>query len=359
MQKIKTKLIFILGILLFANFAMGASTDDNTFKIGDRTSVNDKQLKMGDGQLRWNGTTSKMEISNDGAGFSAITDISANEAALLENTTVDTSVGSSALTIDLKIADGTTDPSAGSPVKTAFRDVTVTDGAYNLITTTGALTLVIPSGATLGHLDGTNAFIYIYLLDNVGAAELAVSTTVQDESSVQTTVALTTGSDLTTVLYSTTLRSNVPIRLIARVKSNQVTAGTWDLDVIENTPGSRPFAADSFNKRIKILNDNVRAEFARVTSSDCTSSPCSISDSSAGVSTITRVSTGLYNINFSPIFGGAAAVTCLVVDQSGSAEHCSIDTVEITPATVRVVCRNTTTGAVADARPAFICLGKD
>lgn len=248
----KLKLIFIL--LFITIFVMGAKISDNILRVGPKTG-SDIDIQMGAGVVRFNNATGKIETSDDGIGFNAISDIGANTSQLIENATVSTSVASSALTIDLTIADGSTDPSGGSSVSLAFRDVTVTDGAYNILSLAAATTIVVPSGATLNHQDTVDGFIYVYLLDNAGTLELAVSSEIKDESSVQTSVTIDGTSD-DGGLYSTTGRSNVPIRLFARLKSNQTTAGTWDLDVTENSPGLHIFTDITNNLSRKTENNS-------------------------------------------------------------------------------------------------------
>lgn len=155
-----------------------------------------------------------------------------NDLLSLNNLGLDTSVAASALTIDLVQADGSTDPSSSAPVDIGFRSSTLTSGAVGTVSATAATTLVVPSGATLGTLDGEDAYLYVYALNNSGTIELAISSTLFDEGSTQSTVAITAGAD-DGDLYSTTLRSNVPIRLIGRLLSNQTTAGTWAADMDE------------------------------------------------------------------------------------------------------------------------------
>jgi len=247
-----------MGFIIIGGFVVhAAKIGDDVLKLGRPGSTNDKLIEFGTTQrIRANQSTNKIEFSDDGIGFKAIADIVANEASLIENTTIDTSVATNALTLNLKIADGLTDASSGSPSKTAFRDATSNDGSYNILSVTAALSIVIPSGATLGHLDGTDSFIYVYALDNVSTVELAVSSSIKDESSLQTSLTISTASD-DDDLYSITGRSNVPIRLIARLKSNQVTAGTWNLDVIENTPGAHIFTDLTTSLNAKVAQEDI------------------------------------------------------------------------------------------------------
>jgi len=141
-----------------------------------------------------------------------------------------TSVGSSALTIAVKQADGSTDPASGTgAVKIGFRSSTLTSGAYNQRTVTGALSLVISSGSTLGQIDTKASRIYVYAIDNAGTIELAASSTFYEENQVISTSAEGgAGAAVSrTVIYSTTARTNVPFRLIGTIDNTQTTAGTW------------------------------------------------------------------------------------------------------------------------------------
>jgi hypothetical protein len=149
------------------------------------------------------------------------------------------SVGSNALTVALKDKAGS-DPSGGSPVKIAFRNSTATNGTYNVRSVTSALSVVVSSGSTLGHASATQYPIYLYALDNAGSVELAVSTSFVDCNTLQTTVAEggAGAADSATAIYSTTARSNVPLRLIGRMLSTQTTAGTWAAVPTESAPGN-------------------------------------------------------------------------------------------------------------------------
>lgn len=137
------------------------------------------------------------------------------------------SVGASALTINLKQNDGSTNPSSSSPTYISFRSSTITTGAFNQRSVTGSLSLVVPSGATLGTVNGAIATLYLYALDNSGTVELAISGSLYDEAQLQTTTTISAGSSSNSTIYSTTGRSSVPVRLIGRVVSTQTTAGTW------------------------------------------------------------------------------------------------------------------------------------
>lgn len=144
----------------------------------------------------------------------------------LLNCGISASVASNALTAALKTKSGS-DPSSGSPVSIAFRSSTLTSGQYTVVNATSATSVVVPDTATLGHGDASTHYVWVYALNNSGSIELAVSSSRFDEGLLHSTTAIGTGSDSGGVLYSTTARTNAPIRLIGRITSNQATAGTW------------------------------------------------------------------------------------------------------------------------------------
>jgi hypothetical protein len=143
----------------------------------------------------------------------------------LSNLGLECSVAGSALTIALKQSDGSTNPSGGSPVKIGTRSSTITSGAYNQRSSTAATSVVVPSTATLGLNSGSNGYIYVYAIDNSGTIELAVNSIWVTDGIISTT-AITTGAD-TSGFFSTTLRSGVACRMIARLKYNTAPNGTY------------------------------------------------------------------------------------------------------------------------------------
>jgi hypothetical protein len=162
-----------------------------------------------------------------GGGSYAAQAAAPNQSHELTNLGLSASVATNALTIALKQKDGSTDPGAGTAaVKIGFRDATAANGDFVQRTVTGALSVVIPSGTTIGAKNAQQNVIYVYALDNAGTVELAVSLKRFDEGSVQTSTSISGGATETT-LYSTTGRSSKSIRLIGRVTATEATAGTW------------------------------------------------------------------------------------------------------------------------------------
>lgn len=146
----------------------------------------------------------------------------------IKNLGLATSVSGNALTVSLKDRDGS-DPSVNSQVIIPFRHATLSNGSFVRRRVSSALSVVVSSGSTLGTVSGVDAFIYVYAIDNAGTVELAVSRLLLDEGKRYSTTAEggAGAADSNGVLYSTTARSNVAIRLIGRLLSNQTTAGTW------------------------------------------------------------------------------------------------------------------------------------
>lgn len=146
-----------------------------------------------------------------------------------------TSIGSSLLTVTAKQNDASTNASASSPIVIAFRNSTLATGSYLLRSVTGALSVnTVATGCTLGTISGVNQYIYVYAIDNAGTIELALAGGRDfDEGTRYTTTALDGFSRSSAILYSTTARSNVAIRLLGRLLVNEAVAGTYDSNATE------------------------------------------------------------------------------------------------------------------------------
>lgn len=150
------------------------------------------------------------------------------EPGQVANASLTFSVGSSALTIALKTRAGA-NASATDPVIIGQRSATAGNGDYNQRTVTAALSLVVSSGSTLGLASNEPSYLYVYLIDNAGTQELAISKTWLGPAGIVSTTAEggAGAADSGSVAYSTTSRSNVPFRALARLVAPQSTAGTW------------------------------------------------------------------------------------------------------------------------------------
>lgn len=216
--------------MAFLAVTVQADQLSNTFKMGNGTQSNKRIILNRGGsnpEIRWNETTDKLQFSNDGSAFENIGTLQ-SEPNLLENIGASFSQGSGNLTMNLKQADGSTDPATDGPLRVAMRSSTITSGAYNVRSRTTAASLLIDNGATMGFTSGATEFLYWYLLDNSGTLEIAVSKSLFPESELASTTAMSNAADSGSVMYSTTGRSNVPIRLFMRTKHSLTTAGSWD-----------------------------------------------------------------------------------------------------------------------------------
>lgn len=132
---------------------------------------------------------------------------------------IEASVASSALTVTV------------NPTTTDFRSATAGSGAVSTVSNAAAVSLVVPSGATLGASNGAITKLAVLEINNAGTKEVAVVNLLGgvnlDERGVISTTALSTGSDLANVIYSTTARTNVPYRIAGFLEYTQATAGTY------------------------------------------------------------------------------------------------------------------------------------
>ena len=129
------------------------------------------------------------------------------------------SVASSALTCTL------------NPTILNFRAATLTDGTINSRKVASAISVVVPSTATLGTIAATQSKLVLLALDNAGTVELAVVNiaggTNLDETTLISTTAISAGATSASVVYSTTARTSLPFRVVGYIESTQATAGTW------------------------------------------------------------------------------------------------------------------------------------
>lgn len=144
----------------------------------------------------------------------------------LNNVSFTTAVAANALTVTLHTQAGVA-PSSTDIIWLGMRSATLTTGNYNLRSVQAALSLVVASGATLGMANGVADFLYLYALDNAGTVELGICNGFLDEGLLQTSTALSGSSNSAAVLYSTTARTSVPVRLLGKISITETTAGTW------------------------------------------------------------------------------------------------------------------------------------
>ena len=117
------------------------------------------------------------------------------------------------------------------PCTLVFRSATLGSGAVSSIKVATAVSVTVPSSATLGTISGQQARLVIVALNNAGTVELAVVNmaggTNLDECGLISTTAISAGSSSSAVVYSTTARTNVAYRVVGFVDITEATAGTW------------------------------------------------------------------------------------------------------------------------------------
>ena len=175
------------------------------------------------------------------------------KAGALENVGLSITMAANAVTVSLKGADGNA-PSTDNPVFITFRSATASAGTPTKIAVTSAVSLTIPSGATLGTANNIPSRIWIVALNNAGAIELAVINCVTYGSNLALSVtplkhmlaitsAIGTASDSAGVFYATSNHSpGLPYVVLGAFDSIQVTPGTWAAaaDNIHVDPPFRP-----------------------------------------------------------------------------------------------------------------------
>lgn len=137
-------------------------------------------------------------------------------------------VGSNALTITVK-GKGGVDLASTNPAYVMQRSSTASSAALNRRKITGNLSLVISAGSSLGLQASGTDWLNLYVLDNAGTQELAISRRWFGYSAIVSTSAEggAGGADTFSTIYSTTARSSVPARFIGRFRAPQTVPGTW------------------------------------------------------------------------------------------------------------------------------------
>lgn len=118
-----------------------------------------------------------------------------------------------------------------NPTWLDFRSTTANSGAVSTVQVSSALTLDIPSGATLGTVNAVSHDIAILALNNGGSVELAVINvaggTDLQETGVISTTAISGASSSATTAYSASARSSLAYRVVGFFRGSQTTAGLW------------------------------------------------------------------------------------------------------------------------------------
>lgn len=140
-------------------------------------------------------------------------------AAAAQLSTIGASVSGNALTVTL------------NPTSLDFRSGTLGSGAITRVIAPAAITLTVPSAATLGTVSAVQSDLYIIALNAAGVIELAVVNAAGgvdlSETGLISTTAISALATSAGVVYSAAARTGVAYRVVGLVRSTQTVAGAW------------------------------------------------------------------------------------------------------------------------------------
>jgi hypothetical protein len=181
------------------------------------------------------------------------------------------SVATNALTCSVLDRNGNV-PSTASAVLLAFRDSTSANGDPVARAITGSLSVTVPSGATLGTVNGQTNRIWIGAFDNAGTPVLGVYNSLNssgpsilpwDETAPASGSGITSGSTSPQTWYTASSVTSISFRILGYVESTQSTAGTW---------ASAPSKVQLFGPGVKRPGDAVQVQSATINAASTTTS---------------------------------------------------------------------------------------
>jgi hypothetical protein len=184
------------------------------------------------------------------------------------NGTLVATVAGNALTIAVKTLAGAT-PSPSDPVFFLFRDAT---NGFAVIELTSALSITVPSGATLGTVNGQANRIWVGVFNNGSTPVLGVynsldSSTLSivpwDETSPANGTGITSGSTSPQIWYTASTLASVVFRVLGYVESTQATGGQW---------ATGPTKVQLFAAAVKRPGDGVQKRYNTTTGAGSTPS---------------------------------------------------------------------------------------
>lgn len=148
----------------------------------------------------------------------------------LRNIAVKATPSANTLIITVCAADGT-ELSHGNPGFVNFKNAQ-TDGVVTTRKLTQNIVLTLNQSASLGHMGGMDQYIWTYLIANTSGGATTVDVgvlgvTPLTDHAFSTAAQINPNSTLGTTLYANSNYGLSALRLIARISSNQATAGTW------------------------------------------------------------------------------------------------------------------------------------
>ncbi len=119
-----------------------------------------------------------------------------------------------------------------SPQPLNFRNPTLTSGVPVLATPGAPLSMVVPSGATLGSVSGQQAQLALLVAYNGGSPVLCVANIAGgldlSETGLISPTTISAGATSSAVIYSASaVSANSPYRVVGYIQITEATAGTW------------------------------------------------------------------------------------------------------------------------------------
>lgn len=232
------------------------------------------------------------------------------------------SVAANALTVTL------------NPTSLDFRSATLGTGTPVNRNVSTAISVVVPSGATLGTVNAVQSDIVVLAIDNAGTVELAVVNIAGgvdlSETGVISTTTISAGATSASVIYSTTGRTNVAYRVVGVVRSTQATAGTWASapTLVQGAGGQAQFRGASM-VRVNTANGygSTNTRIRRFTNIDANQgSDITYADSATLGGSFTINTAGVYAISYTDNF---SSVTWLGISRNTTAPTTNISTLAI------------------------------
>jgi hypothetical protein len=203
-----------------ATTVLGARTSLAVSGLADNNTFTGTNTFSGTG----NNFTNPLVVPNAVLGTQAIPKgqadtLYAPAAAVKQLQSLTASVASNALTVNY--AGGTLD----------FRSPTLTNGAPVAGVAIPALSVVAPSGSTLGGTNTVSMRIVVLVLYNGGTPQLGIVNLAGginlDETTLLSTTAISAGATAANVVYSTTAVTNSPFRVIGFFDNQCSSPSTW------------------------------------------------------------------------------------------------------------------------------------
>lgn len=206
---------------------IGTVTDAATDTL-TRTTIHGSS--NGGAAVDWTGKTLRVYCV---APAHALRRMSLDYAGLMENITVVASRSAGAETIAVKTLAGT-DPSATDPCRVGFAK---TDGTFEVLEITAALSLTLSSGSAVGAVNATAFRLWVTLFNDAGTVRIGavkcaltdgvrgLSDNVQESSTAEGGAG---AADSAGVIYTGTAVASKTMRVIGYLEYTLAAAGTWD-----------------------------------------------------------------------------------------------------------------------------------